>query len=121
MVQRLTYRKWHSYATKSNQTRVIKTPGDIPLPVASDFLAAIPVFPSVNYVLNFTSRSWCRRATCVPVHQQVGERAEMPSHRQEDPGGKPLHAIPFETAQRLLLNRSTLLRMCIVFAVTKCA
>ncbi|XP_039774692.1 60S ribosomal protein L34-like [Panicum virgatum] len=27
MVQRLTYRKTHSYATKSNQTRVVKTPG----------------------------------------------------------------------------------------------
>jgi hypothetical protein len=29
MVQRLTYRKRHSYATKSNQTRVVKTPGKI--------------------------------------------------------------------------------------------
>lgn len=28
MVQRLTYRKRHSYATKSNQHRVVKTPGD---------------------------------------------------------------------------------------------
>lgn len=28
MVQRLTYRKRHSYATKSNQTRVVKTPGN---------------------------------------------------------------------------------------------
>ncbi|XP_072972830.1 large ribosomal subunit protein eL34-like [Typha angustifolia] len=27
MVQRLTYRRRHSYATKSNQTRVVKTPG----------------------------------------------------------------------------------------------
>ncbi|CAM8982748.1 unnamed protein product [Rhodiola kirilowii] len=27
MVQRLTYRKRHSYSTKSNQNRVIKTPG----------------------------------------------------------------------------------------------
>jgi hypothetical protein len=27
MVQRLTYRKRHSYVTKSNQTRVVKTPG----------------------------------------------------------------------------------------------
>jgi len=27
MVQRLTYRTRHSYATKSNQTRVVKTPG----------------------------------------------------------------------------------------------
>ncbi|KAG1368839.1 60S ribosomal protein L34 [Cocos nucifera] len=27
MVRRLTYRKRHSYATKSNQTRVVKTPG----------------------------------------------------------------------------------------------
>ncbi|CAK9172174.1 unnamed protein product [Ilex paraguariensis] len=27
MVQRLTYRKRHSYATKSNQHRVVKTPG----------------------------------------------------------------------------------------------
>ncbi|VAH48512.1 unnamed protein product [Triticum turgidum subsp. durum] len=27
MVQRLTYRKRHSYATKSNQTRVVKTRG----------------------------------------------------------------------------------------------
>uniref|UniRef100_A0A453KYG5 Uncharacterized protein n=1 Tax=Aegilops tauschii subsp. strangulata TaxID=200361 RepID=A0A453KYG5_AEGTS len=31
MVQRLTYRKRHSYATKSNQTRVVKTPGPDPL------------------------------------------------------------------------------------------
>ena len=30
MVQRLTYRKRHSYATKSNQHRVVKTPGIIP-------------------------------------------------------------------------------------------
>uniref|UniRef100_A0A7S0WNQ4 60S ribosomal protein L34 n=1 Tax=Pyramimonas obovata TaxID=1411642 RepID=A0A7S0WNQ4_9CHLO len=27
MVQRLTYRRRHSYATKSNKTRVLKTPG----------------------------------------------------------------------------------------------
>ncbi|OVA09010.1 Ribosomal protein L34Ae [Macleaya cordata] len=27
MVQRLTYRTRHSYTTKSNQTRVVKTPG----------------------------------------------------------------------------------------------
>merc|ERR1711862_121232 len=27
MVQRLTYRRRHSYATKSNKTRVVKTPG----------------------------------------------------------------------------------------------
>ncbi|CAM8923015.1 unnamed protein product [Rhodiola kirilowii] len=27
MVQRLTYRKRHSYSTKSNQNRVVKTPG----------------------------------------------------------------------------------------------
>ncbi|KAJ7527526.1 hypothetical protein O6H91_16G059600 [Diphasiastrum complanatum] len=27
MVQRLTYRRRHSYATRSNQTRVVKTPG----------------------------------------------------------------------------------------------
>ena len=31
MVQRLTYRKRHSYATKSNQHRVVKTPGIRPL------------------------------------------------------------------------------------------
>lgn len=29
MVQRLVYRKRHSYATKSNQTRVVKTPGNV--------------------------------------------------------------------------------------------
>ncbi|KAF7142685.1 hypothetical protein RHSIM_Rhsim05G0185000 [Rhododendron simsii] len=28
MVQRLTYRKRHSYATKSNQHRIVKTPGN---------------------------------------------------------------------------------------------
>ncbi|KAF4378894.1 hypothetical protein G4B88_008364 [Cannabis sativa] len=27
MVQRLTYRSRHSYATKSNQHRIVKTPG----------------------------------------------------------------------------------------------
>jgi len=27
MVQRLTYRRRHAYATKSNRTRVVKTPG----------------------------------------------------------------------------------------------
>ncbi|KAG6736623.1 hypothetical protein POTOM_060501 [Populus tomentosa] len=31
MVQRLTYRKRHSYATKSNQHRVVKTPENIEL------------------------------------------------------------------------------------------
>lgn len=31
MVQRLTYRKRHSYATKSNQNRVVKTPGMVPI------------------------------------------------------------------------------------------
>ncbi|RWW23978.1 hypothetical protein BHE74_00050921 [Ensete ventricosum] len=31
MVQRLTYRKRHGYATKSNQTRVVKTPGKDPV------------------------------------------------------------------------------------------
>lgn len=30
MVQRLTYRKRHSYATKSNQHRIVKTPGMCP-------------------------------------------------------------------------------------------
>ena len=41
MVQRLTYRKRHSYATKSNQTRVVKTPGEgspsalAPIPLAA--------------------------------------------------------------------------------------
>lgn len=29
MVQRLTYRTRHSYATKSNQHRVVKTPGNV--------------------------------------------------------------------------------------------
>jgi hypothetical protein len=29
MVQRLTYRRRHSYATKSNQHRVVKTPGNL--------------------------------------------------------------------------------------------
>jgi hypothetical protein len=41
MVQRLTYRKRHSYATKSNQTRVVKTPGpDLlpPLPIIFSFV-----------------------------------------------------------------------------------
>lgn len=28
MVQRLTYRRRHSYATKSNQVRKVKTPGE---------------------------------------------------------------------------------------------
>eukprot|EP00008_Paramoeba_atlantica_P009990 CAMPEP_0201481812 /NCGR_PEP_ID=MMETSP0151_2-20130828/6078_1 /ASSEMBLY_ACC=CAM_ASM_000257 /TAXON_ID=200890 /ORGANISM="Paramoeba atlantica, Strain 621/1 / CCAP 1560/9" /LENGTH=71 /DNA_ID=CAMNT_0047864185 /DNA_START=62 /DNA_END=274 /DNA_ORIENTATION=+ len=27
MVQRVTYRRRHAYATKSNRTRVVKTPG----------------------------------------------------------------------------------------------
>ena len=38
MVQRLTYRKRHSYATKSNQTRVVKTPGPDPLLSPHPFL-----------------------------------------------------------------------------------
>ena len=37
MVQRLTYRKRHSYATKSNQHRVVKTPGHSPFYVKQAF------------------------------------------------------------------------------------
>jgi len=35
MVQRLIYRKRHSYATKSNQHRVVKTPGNFSSPLQS--------------------------------------------------------------------------------------
>ena len=42
MVQRLTYRKRHSYATKSNQTRVVKTPGPDPF-LAPSFSLLFPL------------------------------------------------------------------------------
>jgi hypothetical protein len=108
MVQRLTYRKRHSYATKSIQTRVVKTPDDIPLPTASDFLAAIPVLPSVNSVLNFALRSVQEGGlyTSTPTRGRAGRNA-----RKGHPGGKPLHAIPFETAQQLVLIRATFIRI----------
>lgn len=38
MVQRLTYRKRHSYATKSNQHRIVKTPGCYLFPLPLPFL-----------------------------------------------------------------------------------
>ena len=37
MVQRLTYRRRHSYATKSNKVRKVKTPGGIALPWGRHF------------------------------------------------------------------------------------
>ena len=50
MVQRLTYRKRHSYATKSNQTRVVKTPGEgSPSALAPIPLAASRVLPPSSY------------------------------------------------------------------------
>jgi hypothetical protein len=30
----------------------------------------------------------CRREACVPVHQEEGERAQVPRHREENPGGE---------------------------------
>ncbi|RWW72609.1 hypothetical protein BHE74_00019572 [Ensete ventricosum] len=65
MVQRLTYRKRHSYATKSNQTRVVKTPGKYPI------LASLICF----------RRRW---EACLSVHEQEGEWAKMPCDWQED-------------------------------------
>jgi hypothetical protein len=55
MVQRLTYRKRHSYATKSNQTRVVKTPGpdSLPLFFPTRFLA-LSCAASDLFVLRFS-------------------------------------------------------------------
>lgn len=36
MAQRLTYRRRHSYATRSNKTRKVKTPGALAAIIASD-------------------------------------------------------------------------------------
>ena len=30
----------------------------------------------------------CRWEACVPVHEEEGERAQVPRHREEDPGGE---------------------------------
>ncbi len=44
MVQRLTYRRRHCYATKSNQTRVVKTPGQSSRPLVSWPSHSVPKF-----------------------------------------------------------------------------
>ena len=44
MVQRLTYRKRHSYATKSNQHRVVKTPGHSPFYVKQTFFFSLMIY-----------------------------------------------------------------------------
>jgi hypothetical protein len=63
MVQRLTYRKRHSYATKSNQHRVVKTPGNNSSIVnsvkekrRSKFIGLIVVF-----VYEMKVGNWCTR------------------------------------------------------------
>ncbi|XP_059299900.1 large ribosomal subunit protein eL34 isoform X1 [Lycium ferocissimum] len=43
MVQRVTYRKRHSYATKSNQHRVVKTPGTNPTSLLLLFVMIHPI------------------------------------------------------------------------------
>ncbi|CAL5074337.1 unnamed protein product [Urochloa decumbens] len=65
MVQRLTYRKRHSYATKSNQTRVVKTPG--PDPLLSPYL-----FFSLLFPLHF--RWFLRSALVVVLIRSIGLR-----------------------------------------------
>ncbi|RWW00107.1 hypothetical protein BHE74_00029904 [Ensete ventricosum] len=59
MVQRLTYRKRHGYATKSNQTRVVKTPGKDPiLPLPSSVLGIlIPHLRPAEYKRSRLARS----------------------------------------------------------------
>ncbi|RZS16826.1 hypothetical protein BHM03_00048883 [Ensete ventricosum] len=92
MVQRLTYRKRHSYATKSNQTRVVKTPGNDPISPSLFFRLTIGGFFSLvlcSLALSLLGLMWkCRWETCVPVHQQESERTEMPCDWQENSRGK---------------------------------
>jgi hypothetical protein len=77
MVQRLTYRKRHSYATKSNQTRVVRTPGIDPL------LSLIPAFAGgflicLGVVLICTIGLWFLLAGGRLVYQYTDKRASGP-------------------------------------------
>ncbi|KAF9614247.1 hypothetical protein IFM89_016508 [Coptis chinensis] len=91
MVQRLTYRKRHSYATKSNQNRVVKTPGGKLVyqttkkrasgpkcPVTGKRIQGIPHLRPAEY-----KRSRKERGTSMAV-----ARAASPSRTIEKLGGK---------------------------------
>merc|ERR1712176_1374914 len=52
MVQRLTYRRRHSYATKSNKTRKVRTPGGKLTYHYVEKKASAPVDPLSKQVLN---------------------------------------------------------------------
>lgn len=110
MVQRLTYRKRHSYATKSNQHRVVKTPGEFPyffegisivfLSVWNwwivffdfEFLWWICLFVVDRLVLDC---DWFECVMCVkirgeagvPDHEEESEWTEMPRNWEENPRG----------------------------------
>ena len=69
MVQRLTYRRRHSYATKSNKTRKVRTPGgkltyhyvekkaSAPVdPLSKQVLNGIPVLRPTGYSKNQTNK-----------------------------------------------------------------
>ncbi|KAF8712940.1 hypothetical protein HU200_028724 [Digitaria exilis] len=106
MVQRLTYRKRHSYATKSNQTRVVKTPGKIVVAdraFVSAFLWVGVIWLSAEYglvLIMFAVRKWmdlpvgfsilvvrCGRL----VYQYTKKRASGPKCPVT---GKKIHGIP---------------------------
>jgi hypothetical protein len=92
MVQRLTYRKRHSYATKSNQTRVVKTPGALRLFVLCfEGICGVSLICCrwfLDALLFFLVWVSCRWEARLPVHQQEGERTQVPRDREEDPGGE---------------------------------
>ena len=97
-MQRLTYRKRHSYATKSNQTRVVKTPGKNP--IFSFLSSALGCTRSLQafapFLVALIVLMWKRRwEPCVSVHEQEGERAEMPCDWQEDPRSMLFLALKF--------------------------
>jgi hypothetical protein len=39
-------------------------------------------------VVLMASLDFCRWEACVPIHQEEGERSQVPRHREEDPGGE---------------------------------
>ncbi|WVZ25925.1 hypothetical protein V8G54_004469 [Vigna mungo] len=107
MVQRLTYRKRHSYATKSNQHRVVKTPGNFSSPALYSRLSQLRCAVLLARVR--LSLTWCGGKL---VYQSTKKRASGPKCPVT---GKRIQGIPHlrpteYKRSRLSRNRRTVNR-----------
>lgn len=59
-----------------------------------------------------------RREAGVPVHQEEGEWAEMPRHRQEDPGGELSHICFLVSSVCVVLHCATVYVAGLVASIT---